>query len=385
MLLVEDELDISEEVVSNVATILETEYDIPAGKACIFDIETTGLSSKVSNVYLIGVAYIHEEKAYYKQFFADDYTSEKALLESFSEMLEDFDAVVHFNGTTFDIPYLEDKCAKHGLPSPFIRLESIDLYKIVSKKRYIFPTENCKLISIEKFTGFDRGEDADGGECINIYTEYMKHKFARETGEQERCFQTVLKHNRDDLIGTVTATQAIVYVEHIPGVMSVSVSDEKVTISDILPKGMRYPTGLEYNFVSDTSRRQKNIKTKRRVIDDAGLVDLKNSNIINDKDIDEANEIIYLNNDNNINEKSNIKTDIKTDYQIIFRIFGNCLSFSIPIEEGERYHFYSDYKNYFYLPDEDMAVHKSVGTYVDKEHREKATAANCYVKKTGKR
>ena len=30
-----------------------------------------------------------------------------------------------------------------------------------------------------------------------------------------------------------------------------------------------------------------------------------------------------------------------------------------------------------------MAVHKSVGTYVDKAHRRPATAADCYIKKTG--
>ena len=46
-------------------------------------------------------------------------------------------------------------------------------------------------------------------------------------------------------------------------------------------------------------------------------------------------------------------------------------------------HFYSDYKNYYYLPKEDMAIHKSVAAYVDHEYREKCKAYNCYVRKTG--
>ena len=44
------------------------------------------------------------------------------------------------------------------------------------------------------------------------------------------------------------------------------------------------------------------------------------------------------------------------------------------IFEGEMRHFYSDYKNYYYLPKEDMAIHKSVAAYVDHEYREKCKA-----------
>lgn len=35
-------------------------------------------------------------------------------------------------------------------------------------------------------------------------------------------------------------------------------------------------------------------------------------------------------------------------------------------------------KDYFYLPYEDQAMHRSVACYVDKDHRQKATAATCY-------
>ncbi len=46
-------------------------------------------------------------------------------------------------------------------------------------------------------------------------------------------------------------------------------------------------------------------------------------------------------------------------------------------------HFFPDYKNYWYLPLEDTAIHKSVGTFVDKQYRQSAKAATCYVKKEG--
>ena len=46
-------------------------------------------------------------------------------------------------------------------------------------------------------------------------------------------------------------------------------------------------------------------------------------------------------------------------------------------------HFFSDYQNYYYLPLEDTAIHKSVATYVDKEFRQPAKASTCYCKKKG--
>ncbi|MDE6626776.1 MAG: ribonuclease H-like domain-containing protein [Lachnospiraceae bacterium] len=54
----------------------------------------------------------------------------------------------------------------------------------------------------------------------------------------------------------------------------------------------------------------------------------------------------------------------------------------IPITEGTLMHYFRDYKNYYYLPKEDMAVHKSVATYVAAENKEKATKDTCYIKKT---
>ncbi|MGI6007806.1 MAG: ribonuclease H-like domain-containing protein [Ruminococcus sp.] len=43
--------------------------------------------------------------------------------------------------------------------------------------------------------------------------------------------------------------------------------------------------------------------------------------------------------------------------------------------------FFPNYRDYYYLPDEDMAVHKSVGQFVERSHRKKATPSTCYQKK----
>ena len=56
---------------------------------------------------------------------------------------------------------------------------------------------------------------------------------------------------------------------------------------------------------------------------------------------------------------------------------------TVPLYSGELKYFYKDYKNYYYLPLEDTAIHKSIATYVDKDYRQKATKETCYIKKSG--
>lgn len=41
-------------------------------------------------------------------------------------------------------------------------------------------------------------------------------------------------------------------------------------------------------------------------------------------------------------------------------------------------YFFPDYKNYYYLPQEDTAIHKSIASYVEREHRVQAKASTCY-------
>lgn len=56
----------------------------------------------------------------------------------------------------------------------------------------------------------------------------------------------------------------------------------------------------------------------------------------------------------------------------------------INIYTDELKYFYPNYKDYYYLPEEDCSIHKSVAFYVDKNFRTQAKAANCYSKKTGR-
>ena len=45
-------------------------------------------------------------------------------------------------------------------------------------------------------------------------------------------------------------------------------------------------------------------------------------------------------------------------------------------------YFYANYKDYYYLPGQDLAMHKSIASFVDSSRREQAKAENCYTRKT---
>ncbi len=47
-------------------------------------------------------------------------------------------------------------------------------------------------------------------------------------------------------------------------------------------------------------------------------------------------------------------------------------------KNGKLKKYYADYKNYYYLPGEDTAIHKHLGRYVDASLRTKATPKTCY-------
>lgn len=51
-----------------------------------------------------------------------------------------------------------------------------------------------------------------------------------------------------------------------------------------------------------------------------------------------------------------------------------------PVKDGTLKLYFPNYQDYYYLPLEDTAIHKSIGCYVDKEHRIKATPELCYQK-----
>ena len=281
-----------------------------------FDIETTGFAAKNTHLYMIGVLYVCPNTNTFNtiQWFLDDYNDEEKIISSFFEFTKNYSILMHFNGKGFDIPYLEAKAETYNIHFNFDSYEHIDLYKIASKIKHLFKTENIKLKTLEQFFDLHRDDEFSGKELISVYDEYMKTKDAR-------LKNFLILHNFEDLKGMLTVINLLAYNNVFQG---------------------------KYNY--------KNIEFDKDNLEIIFHLEL-NSPII--KRISYAIDNIYM-------------TAYDNKLKILIKLYKGTLKF-----------FYNDYKDYYYLPQEDVAIHKSLASFVNKEFRQKAKASNCYSKKDG--
>jgi hypothetical protein len=286
------------------------------------DIETTGLSRR-SSIYLIGMAAVSENmELHIRQLFAETPAQEAEVLQSFSEFLSsgNLRRVITFNGSGFDLPFLAARANTHGIPLDLEQMESFDIYKEVLKLKHILQLQNYKQKTIEQFLGCGREDQYSGGELIKVYEAYGKTK-------DPAALRLLLLHNYEDVLGMAELLPILSYQAFFaesPRILHAERSD----YTDL-----------------DGERRQELILTLQPPYP------LPGSRLLRHPLSD-----VYL------------------------ALGGEQAHMRIPLTDGQAKLYYPDHKNYYYLPAEDMAVHKSVASYVDRTHRQKATPANCYTK-----
>ena len=291
----------------------------PLDKLLFIDIETTGFTAKSSSLYLIGAAYFYSGCWHIKQWFAENYNDEQSVLNDFFSFAADYTHLVHFNGNNFDLPYLLQKCEMYKLPHNFDNFEGIDIYKRISPYKFFLHTPNCKQKTLEELLGIDREDIYSGGDLIGLYHEYVRN-------HNKETYHTLLLHNSDDMKGMLL----------------------------ILPL-------LAFYDLFNSPIKAKKVQSNQ-------FVDYHGHN---------RRELL-------------MKLELPTPLPMSISNLSNGCYFSgegtegilkVPVFEEEMKYFYSNYKDYYYLPDEDTALHKSVASFVDKEHRTQATAATCYTRK----
>jgi uncharacterized protein len=141
------------------------------------DIETSGMSSCLDSITVIGV---------YDGIKVKQYVKGQNLM-AFRDDIEEFDLLVTFNGKVFDVPVLQAAMPKLHMPKAHIDL------------RYVLKQVNLKggLKSIERQTGFAREQDElgqlDGYDAVLLWR-------LHERGDS-RALPTLLRYNAEDVVG----------------------------------------------------------------------------------------------------------------------------------------------------------------------------------------
>jgi uncharacterized protein YprB with RNaseH-like and TPR domain len=127
-------------------------------KVLIYDIETSNLAANFGIVFCIGWKWAGVGKKVNmisirdnKRAFTKDPTNDKHVIQEFSKVINQADAIVAHFGDKFDKPYLNTKCLEHGL-QPFSAVPQIDTCKEAWKR---LKFNSNRLDAIAKFLKLD--------------------------------------------------------------------------------------------------------------------------------------------------------------------------------------------------------------------------------------
>jgi len=290
-----------------------------------FDIETTGFSAKHTICYLIGCTFYKADGWNFIQWFLDKPSEEADLIKEFLNFAREYKYLIHFNGEGFDLPYLAERCSVLGIDDDFNifrnNIISVDIFKAAKSVKELLKLDNYRQKTLEQFLGITRNDIYSGGDLIKVYKDYIKQP-------DKTALDTLLLHNYDD----ITA---------LPSLMPL----------------LSYCTVIMYDKTSITY----------------------SINTATDYSGTPLTELI-------ISMALPVSVPIPVSYgkePFYIKISGSTMKLRSRMYIGELKYYYPNYRDYYYLPDEDTAYHKSVAAFVDHSRRKQATAENCYMKKSG--
>ncbi|MDR1765587.1 MAG: ribonuclease H-like domain-containing protein [Lachnospiraceae bacterium] len=411
----------------------------------LFDIETTGLSADYARVYLIGCAFVRDGVWHMRQWFADGGGDEAPVIRAFLGFAQGFGALVHFNGDMFDLPFLAKRAARLGIPcrlpvtgnaaavpasdreqttmsaayesaapghdaaasaapghaaapeggaapghdaapsaapgldaapeggaAPAPTMKSTDIYKRIKPYRHVLGLDSLRQKSVENFLGIDRQDKYSGGELVDMYHAYLR------TGNA-KMYELLLLHNADDVRGMAALLPILSYADALDAALgrrAIPDAPDAALGRGAIPDA---PDGsLGRGAIPDAL----DAALGRRAIPDAPDGSLGRRTPSDDfpspaADITE-DAIIF-----SMPAPFFPRTLIRSHGPYTLEMSGDTLRITARLFSGTLKYFYADVANYYYLPAEDTAIHKSVGAYVDRSARMKATVRTCYTKKAG--
>jgi uncharacterized protein YprB with RNaseH-like and TPR domain len=169
---------------------LERLLRVPFDRVLYLDLETGGLGS--SCIFLAGTMRWIGEDYVLRQYFARHYGEEAALIAHLAEDLRQAEAVVTFNGKSFDVPLLRERGARHliQVPAPMLHADLLHHSRAAWKGK----VPNCRLTTLEAYIcQRRRSGDVPGDEVPGIY-----HSYVRDGGGDRLI--PVFHHNLLDVI-----------------------------------------------------------------------------------------------------------------------------------------------------------------------------------------
>ena len=209
---------------------IEQLLQLDPSRIAFLDIETMGLSCVP--VFLVGVLTFAEGSGTLRQYLARDQSEERAMLARLLADLSGAEALVTFNGKSFDLPFILDRAVYSGLPADCAP-HHVDLLH-ESRRRWRGRLCNCRLQTLEcALLGHPRVGDIPGADIPRAYIDFV-------TSGDPREMASIVHHNALDIL---TMARLLLWmlagrsVEDGPGFDLVSVQGPEVVVSEPEPLG----------------------------------------------------------------------------------------------------------------------------------------------------
>ena len=310
--------------------------------ALLYDIETTGLNPKSSQLYLLGILLFHKENIELIQYFAESVLDEEEILEQFFQLCKTKKVLISFNGEGFDNRFIESMTKSYEKLPLHLNMKQLDLFKLIRKRKKFYGLESASLKSCERFLGIYREDRCSGGELISVYREYLQDKDSEKKN-------MLLLHNREDIENLPALFSFLAYENIFQG--NVHFQRAELLVRDeIIKKNCSNQTESTLEIEHSELEETKNCHTSDKIC-------LKFSLPLS------------------------IPVPLTlTPKNFLLEIKETSLCLTVPIYQGELCYFFKDYKDYEFIPSEDRVIHKSLVNMYPKEMREKAKASTAYQK-----
>lgn len=314
----------------------------------IYDIDTTSFEAANGCIFLIGVMFYQNDELHFLQLFSESIDEEALIIGKFFDIAENYNVLLSYKGESFDIPFIGKRLyalKQNELYKRFtmLRSRSYDIAGEIMSVKASLSFSSTKLDYLRKKCGQQVPERISGENISKFYVEHIA------AAKLKKLLETTGNAANHDMIGDYHPKP---------------VTDE---LAHIKPdSGDRFLSDILY-------RNRENIESVIYLLRLSRLFSMRkgrfNVNISNECDDIDIENSLTNNNDT-----------------VFFAYFADDFELTVPISvvSVSLRQYYPNYKDYYYFPAEDMAVHKSIAEFAASGSKKKATAKTAYRNVSGR-
>ncbi len=292
-------------------------------------IDTTGLVPEESHISMIGGGYFLDGSFHSISWLNESGLEEKDVLLSFCALMKDLGitTLVTYYGRYFALPFMTVRAKACDLETEFasiLSLSHIDLYKTARTYRKVFGLTSCRQKKMEAYLGIHRTSTLSGKELIKAYQMFVglnragvREHFSKELlEERDRLYEAITSHNKEQIC-ILARLSALLILD-----------------------------GLRQGIIADADRVDAQTFTFR--VEGAFPRPLMFEN--------QGMRVTF----DGVSGRLTVPVYMASEGDYLYK------------------HPYKQVSDYYYLPKEDRAIHKSLAAFVPRGQKEKATADTCY-------